>query len=76
MIGDLDPPGRRGAQAGDDAEQCGLAATRRADERQELAALDRERNLAERFDRAGRRRVRHADPVEDDQRQLAAVNGR
>jgi hypothetical protein len=68
MVRDLHAARGRRAQPGHDAEQRRLAAARGTDERDELAARDGEGDVAEGFDRAGRRLVRHADPVEDDQR--------
>src|SRR5438046_417200 len=63
-----DPARRRRAEAGDDPEERRLAAARRPDQRDELAAVDPERDGPERLDGARRRAVRHPDPVEDDQR--------
>ncbi len=47
---DEDPPRGRPVEAGDQAQRCGLAAPGRAEERDELAALDVEVDAVERDD--------------------------
>jgi hypothetical protein len=58
----------RGPEPGDDPQERRLAAAGRADQGDELAPADPERDVAERLDRARLGPVGHADPVEDDQR--------
>ena len=62
----LDGAVGRPTQPGHDAQERGLAATRRAHQRQQLAAADAEADVAQRLDRAGLGLVGHADPVEHD----------
>src|SRR5712692_2201574 len=63
---DLDASDRRLDEAADDPEERGLAAAARTDERDELVLADRERDLADRFDRGVLRLERLRDAVDDD----------
>jgi hypothetical protein len=71
LVTDRDPPGSRLFQAGDQAKQRGLSATRSTDKHHELAVLDRQAEITDRRESV-RKGLRHA--LENDPGHLGSDN--